>query len=261
MENLKKCALITGATSGIGYELAKLFAADNYNLVLVARNNTELTEAATELKNFNVDVTTIEKDLFEKDSAKEIYDEVTEKGIEINVLVNNAGQGHYGLFADTELERELDIVQLNINAVITLTKYFANDMVVKGGGKILNLGSIAGESPGPWNSVYHGTKAFINSWSAAIQNELKAHQISVTCLLPGATDTDFFNKAGMQQSKIVQEDDLGDVQKVAKDGYEALMAGEAKVISGLKNKINVGMSNIVSDESAARQMENAQKPV
>ncbi len=261
MENLKNYALITGATSGIGYELAKLFAANKYNLVLVARNSSELSLTASELQGFGVHVVTIEKDLFEKDAAKELYDEVQSKGIYVNVLVNNAGQGQYGLFADTALDREFDIIHLNINTVIALTKYFVKDMISNGSGKILNLGSIAGESPGPWNSVYHGTKAFINSWSAAIQNELKEHHISVTCLLPGATDTDFFNKAGMEQSKIVKEGDLDDVQKVAKDGYEALMAGEAKVISGLKNKISVGMSNIISDESAAKQMENAQKPV
>src|SRR5690606_37436871 len=128
----------------------------------------------------NIVIHTCAKDLFLKESAGEIYEEVKSRGIEISVLVNDAGQGHYGKFLETDLEQEMKIVQLNILSCISLTKLFAKDMVTRKEGKILNVGSIAGEAPGPYHSVYHGTKAFVNSWSAAIQNELEDTGVSVT---------------------------------------------------------------------------------
>src|SRR5690606_9804629 len=255
----KKTALITGATSGIGFELAKLFAQDGYNLIIVARNETELTTTSELLqKEYDTEVHTIAKDLFEKDSPFEIYDEVQSKGLEVNVLVNDAGQGLYGEFADTDLYRELDIIQLNIGAYVSLTKLFLRDMIERNEGKILNVGSIAGEVPGPWQAVYHGTKAFIHSWSAAIRNELKDTEITVTVLAPGATETDFFRKAEMEDSKIL-DTKLSDPADVAKDGYKALMAGEDKVVSGLKNKIQVAVSNVATDSMSAKSMEEQQK--
>src|SRR5690606_30101881 len=132
-------------------------------------------------------------------------------------------------------------------------------MIDRNDGKILNVGSIAGEAPGPWQAVYHGTKAFIHSWSAAIRNELKDTNISVTVLVPGATDTDFFNKADMEESKIL-ETKLSDPADVAKDGYKALMAGEDKIVSGLKNKAQVAMAHVSTDSMAAKNMEKQQKP-
>lgn len=236
METQNKTALITGATSGIGLELAKLFAENKYNLVIIARSEEELQTTANELKQqFNIEVHTIAKDLFKKESPFEIYDEVQSKGMQINILVNDAGQGVYGEFADTDIYRELDIIQLNIGAYVSLTKLFLNDMISIKEGKILNVGSIAGEAPGPWQAIYHGTKAFVHSWSAAIRNELKDTGVTVTLLIPGATDTDFFHKADMEDSKIL-ETKLSDPAEVAKDGYEALMSGDDKVVSGLKNK-------------------------
>lgn len=260
MENNKNYALITGATSGIGYELAKLFAKDRYNLVLVARNAYELERTAVELRNENlIEVHVIAKDLFNPRSAREVYEEVKGCGIEIDVLVNDAGQGHFGEFINTDLEKELDIIQLNVMAPVTLTKYFLKDMLVKGEGKILNVGSIAGEAPGPYHAVYHGTKAFINSWTAAIRNELKDTNITVTALLPGATDTDFFNKADMNDSKIL-ETNLSKPENVAKDGYDALMSGDDKIVSGLKNKAQVAMAGVLPDSTAAELMRKQQKP-
>lgn len=259
MENSQKYALITGATSGIGYELAKLFAKDKYNLVIVARDAGELDRVSTELQSEGVQVHTIAKDLFIRESAQEIYEEVRSKSIHIDVLVNDAGQGLYGKFEDTDLEKEVDIIQLNIISCISLTKLFLKDMLVKNDGKILNLGSIAGEAPGPYQSVYHGTKAFVNSWSAAIRNELKDTNISVTVLLPGATDTDFFNKADMQDSKIL-DTKLSKPEEVAKDGYQALMSGDDKITSGLKNKVQVAMANVLPDSMASETMGKQQEP-
>lgn len=259
MENGQKYALITGATSGIGYELAKLFAKDKYNLVIVARDAAELNRVSTELQSEGIHVYTIAKDLFIRESAQEIYDEVKYKNIHIDVLVNDAGQGHYGKFEDTELDKEVAIIQLNIISCITLTKLFLKDMLIKNEGKILNVGSIAGEAPGPYQSVYHGTKAFVNSWSAAIRNELKDTNITVTVLLPGATDTDFFNKADMQDSKIL-DTKLSKPEDVAKDGYRALMLGDDKITSGLKNKVQVAMANVLPDSMASETMAKQQEP-
>jgi len=257
-----KNALITGATSGIGYQLAKLFAQDHYNLILVARDQSALDGAAREFEQYGIQVTTLSKDLFKKEDAFSVYDEVTSRGIQVDVLVNNAGQGIYGKFQDTDIERELDIINLNISSLVILTKCFLKDMVQRNSGKILNLASIASKTPGPWQSVYHGTKAFVLSFSEAIREELKDTEITVTALMPGVTDTDFFNKADMNDSKAVQDPDAkADPAEVAKDGFDALMAGKDKVISGLKNKVQIGMTNLVPDSMVAHQMSEQQKPV
>jgi len=260
MSGMEKYALITGATSGIGYELAKLFAKDQYNLVIVARNEKELNNCSNEMKQqYGVNVITIAKDLFKRESPFEIYDEVKSRGLKIDVLVNDAGQGQYGEFKDTDINRELDIIQLNIGAYITLTKCFLREMVDRKEGKILNVASIAGKMPGPYQSVYHGTKAFVQSWSEALRSELKDSGVTVTSLLPGATETDFFNKAQMQDSKIMQED-MSDPADVAKDGYDALMAGKDMIISGMKNKMQVGMANVMPDSTVADKTKKQQEP-
>lgn len=261
MEQHNKYALITGATSGIGLELAKLFAKDGYNLVIVSRDQTNLEQTAYELKNSNsnIDVVTISKDLFKPESPFELYQEVKEKGIQINVLVNNAGQGVYGEFADTEIEREVDIIQLNITSLVVLTKHFLQDMLSLGSGKILNLSSIASKTPGPYQSVYHGTKAFVQSFTEAIRSEVKDKGIVVTALLPGVTDTDFFNKADMLDSKAVQGE-KADPAKVAKDGYEALMNDDDMVVSGVKNKLQATMANLMPDSMVADKTKKQQKP-
>ena len=255
-----KCALITGASSGIGFELAKLFAKDQYNLVIVGRDRAALDKCAGELRAINnIEVVPVVADLFQKEAPRNIYQEVTAKGIQIDALVNDAGQGEYGLFTDTDLDRETDLIQLNIVAYVSLTKYFLKDMLARGRGKILNVGSIAGEVPGAYHSVYHGTKAFINSWTEGLRSEVKDRGITVTLLLPGATDTDFFNKASMQESKIV-DSGLSNPQEVAKDGFEALMSGDDKIVSGLKNKAMVGMSHMLPDEAATDIMKKQQEP-
>jgi len=256
-----KYALITGGTSGIGFELAKLFAKDGYNLIIVARKDDELQKAKGELEQQGVKVITISKDLFKREAAFELYDEVKAQGLQVDVLVNDAGQGQFGEFVDTDINRELDIIQLNIGAVVILTKQFLQDMVIRGEGKILNLASIASKVPGPWQSVYHGTKAFILSWTEALISENKDSGVTITALMPGATDTDFFNKADMQDSKIVQNSKLSDPAKVAQDGYDALMKGDDKIVSGLKNKAMIGATNLMPDSMVADSMKKQQGPV
>lgn len=263
MKNTEKTALITGATSGIGLELAKLFANDGYNLVIVARDQAELDTTSRELTDkYKITVTTLKKDLFERYAAFEVYDEVKAKGITVNVLCNNAGHGLYGEFSDTDIKKELDIIQLNVCSLVAMTKLYLQDMIERGEGKILNTSSIASKSPGPWQSVYHGTKAFVQSFTEAIRYEVKDKGVSITALLPGVTDTDFFHKAHMEKSKVAQDESkMSDPADVAKDGYDALMAGKDMVISGLKNKIGVTMNNISSDEKNAAKTAKQQEPV
>lgn len=261
MTSTKKHALITGGTSGIGYELAKLFAKDGYNLIIVARHQQELDTVASELENqFNIEVKTIAKDLFIVDNAFGVYNEVKRQEIDVDVLVNNAGHGHYGEFVDTDLQMELSIIHLNISSLVVLTKLFLKEMVEREDGKILNLSSIASKTPGPWQSVYHGTKAFVQSFTEAIHEEVKDKGITITALLPGATDTDFFHKADMESSKVLQGE-LADPADVAKDGYDALMSGKDMVVSGLKNKAQVLMNAITPDSKAAQKMAKQQEPV
>jgi len=261
MEN-NKYALITGASGGIGFELAKLFAADKYNLVLVSRNQQELDNRATELRQQGIEVIAIAKDLFNRQEAFDLYDEVKSRGLHIDVLVNDAGQGLYGEFKDTDINRELNIIDLNIASLVILTKQFLQDMVARNEGKILQLASIASKVPGPWQSVYHGTKAFVLSFTEAIREELKDTNITITALMPGATDTDFFDKAGMQNSKMLEDkSSLSSAADVAKDGYDALQDGKDKIISGLKNKVQIAMTNLTPDSTVAHMMNEQQKPV
>ena len=260
-ETNKKYALITGATSGIGYELAKLFAKDGYNLVIAARNEEDLQNTSSQLQQYNINVITISKDLFDPENAFDLYNEIILKGIEIDVLVNDAGQGQYGEFIDTDIHRELSIIQLNISSLVVLTKLFLQDMVKRGHGKILNVSSVASKIPGPFQSVYHGTKAFVQSFTESIRNEVKDTGVVITALLPGPTDTDFFNKANMQESKIVQEGKLADAAEVAKDGYDALMKDDDMIISGFKNKVQVAMSNILPDSVVADRVHKQQEPI
>ena len=254
-------ALVTGATSGIGYELAKLLAADGHHLILVSRTQEDLDKVADELKDAHgIDVTVIAKDLFYPGNAMELTDEIRDLGVTVNILVNDAGQGQYGPFVDADLERQLDIIHLNIESLVVLTHYFLKEMVGRNQGRILNLASIAGKTPGPWQAVYHGTKAFVHSFTEAIRSEVKETGVTITSLLPGATDTDFFNKADMLDAKNVKEGELADPAKVAKDGYEALMAGKDMVVSGFKNKMTVAMSNVMPDEKVADQVKKQQAP-
>lgn len=254
--------LITGGTSGIGHELAKIFAANGYNLILVARTREDLRSVSQEIgQQFGVMVNIFNKDLHEPDAPFELYRELKEQNLPVDILVNNAGQGHYGEFVEVDLIKDIEIIELNILALVILTKLFLQDMAERGAGKILNLSSVASRYPGPLQSVYHGTKAFVQSFSEALHNEMKDKGITVTALLPGPTDTDFFRKAGMLEAKNVVEGDLGDPAKVAKDGFDALMAGDDMVISGLRNKVQAGMGKLMSDSMKANQVHQQQKPV
>lgn len=243
---MEKYVLITGASSGIGYDLARVFAREGHNLVVSALEAGTLNAVADGLrKSHNVDVVPIAKDLSIHTGPQELYDEIKGRGIEIGILVNDAGAGEHGPFVETDLQREMAIIQLNINTVVCLTKLYLKDMLAGSGGRILQLASVASVMPHPLMAVYGGTKAFVLSFTEALANELKDTNVTVTALMPGPTDTDFFENAGAEDTKAAQI--AADPAKVAEDGYKALMAGDLKVVSGFMNKVQVTMSRVMPD--------------
>jgi len=251
----KGYALITGGTSGIGYELAKCFTQDGYNLVIVARTEEGLQNVSSELQQaYNIKVQTISKDLMVPGAAKEVYQQVQSMGVTVNVLVNDAGQGYWGKFAETDLDREIDLVHLNIIALMSLTKFYVKDMIARGSGKILQLASSLSKAPSPYMSVYAASKAFVLSFNEALTQELKDTGVTVTALQPGATDTDFFHKSEGEGSSEYRDTDLYDPAEVAKAGYEGLMAGKDKVVPGLKNKMQGFMGTVLPDKMVAANM-------
>ena len=259
-----KTALITGASSGIGQELAKLFAQDGYNLVLVGRSDDKLDRLGDVFKsNYGTDkITVIGKDLSTEDAGQDVYNQVKAQGITVDVLVNDAGVGLYGMFAtDTDWEREKAMIHLNVLTLTQMTKLFLYDMLARNEGKILNLASLLSIAPSPLMAVYAGTKAYVYNFTQSLINELKDTNVTVTALLPNATDTDFFNKAGAENTKVT--DELQDPVMVAQAGYDALMAGKSKVVpGGLKNKSYEILSYVAPQEAVASMMRDkmAQKP-
>lgn len=253
----QKHALVTGATSGIGYELAKLLAKDNYCLVLVARNLENLEATAQELQELstNIHIHIIDIDLFEPGAAQKVYDQTTSLGIRIDVLVNNAGQGEWGLFSNTDLEREIAIVQLNVVALMTLTKLYLKDMLQRNSGKILQLASSVSKAPSPYLAVYAATKAFVLSLIEALQKEIENSDVTITALQPGATDTDFFHKAKAENTVTYKESSMYDPEDVAKAGYEGLLNGESTVVPGFMNKTQGVLNSLMSDSKVATNME------
>lgn len=258
-------ALITGASSGIGLALAEEFAKHGHSLVLTAPQHDALEKVAVQLtRQYEVKVGIIEKDLTEPRAAQEVFDGLRAANTTIGILVNDAGIGHYGRFAETSIERDLAMVRLNIEAMLRLTKLFLQTVSPQSDSKILNVASIAGFQPGPLMAVYHASKAFVLSFSEALAIELADTNISVTALCPGATDTDFFRKADMMQTKVYQKGHLMSPAKVAEGAYEALMRGDDLFIPGPGNKAMVFIRRFTSTPLQARlnqkQYEEVQSP-
>lgn len=235
---MKKTALITGASSGIGYELTKLFALDRYNLVLVARSESKLQQIASELtEQYGIAVKVIAKDLALPSSPEEIWQELQTEAITIDVLVNNAGFATYGFFVETELQPELNMMQLNMVTLTHLTKLFLPEMLARQTGKILNIASTAAFQPGPLMAVYYATKAYVLSFSEALANELQGTGVTVATLCPGPTKSGFQAKANMENSKLVKDKQIMDAKKVASIGYQGLINNQTVIIPGLQNKL------------------------
>ncbi len=257
-----KTALITGASSGIGQELTRLFAKDGYNLVLVGRNQESLEQLAANFHNqYGTQTTILIKDLANTNAPEEIYAETQEKGIQVDVLVNDAGFGEYGQFAtETDLQKELSIIQVNATALVHLTKLYLNDMVSRNEGKILMLGSEVSVIPNPMMAVYGATKAFIKSFSEAVRNEIKNKNVTITVLMPGATNTNFFNVAGATDVKGADPQKTANPADVAKEGYEALMKGKDHVVAGWMNKARVAVSHMLPDPLLAAAVRRDMTP-
>lgn len=233
-----KTALITGASNGIGLELAKIFASKNNNLVLVARNGKRLNELKNELEQeFNISVYIIEKDLSKNNAALEVFEEIKSMKLTIDYLINNAGFGDFGLFTATDWEKEEQMINLNITTLTLFTKLFLKEMIKQKSGKIMNVASTAAFQPGPTMAVYYATKAYVLHFSEAIANEVQEYGITVTALCPGATESGFQDAAAMGESKLVKGKKLPTAKEVAEYGYNAMMKGKSVAIHGVMNYI------------------------
>lgn len=233
---MTKTVLITGASSGIGWELAKIFAEKKYRLVLVARTYSKLH--TFKLEHPHNEVVIIQKDLIKPHAAKELYYEVAGKGLHIDALVNNAGFGDYGFFHESNWGKQQEMIDLNISVLTELCYLFGNDMIKNKKGRVLNLASTAAFQPGPLMSVYYATKHFVLAFSEAIANEWKPLGITVTALCPGPTESNFANAANAGSNKMFHRK-LPTSREVAIYGYNAMIRGKNVAIYGLGNKVLV----------------------
>ena len=233
---MNKYALITGASSGIGLELARVFAREGHHLVLVARSGDKLKQLASELKKaHNTESTVIAADLSQMTAVKKIFDQLQQENKKIDFLVNNAGFGDFGFFIDSDWSKAEQMINVNITALTYLTRLFLPQMVKNGSGKILNVASTAAFQPGPTMSVYYATKAYVLHFSEAIGNELEGTGVTVTALCPGATESGFQAVAQLEESKLVKGKKLPTSKAVAEYGYKAMMKGKAVAIHGMGN--------------------------
>lgn len=252
--------LITGSSAGIGAAMADVFAEHRHDLILVARRRDRLETRAAEIeRRYRVKVACVSEDLADPQGPKRLFDVVTAQGLEVGHLVNNAGVGLYGKFAKTDLDAELKMIQLNVTSVVELTKRFLPGMVQRRSGRILNVASTAAFVPGPWMSIYYATKAFVLSFSEAIDYELTAGGITVTALCPGPTESEFKVRAGSQRSRLF-EAFLMDAPTVARAGYDGMMKGKAVVIPGLRNKMIPVAARVIPRSMIATLSHRAARP-
>jgi hypothetical protein len=255
----KKTALITGASTGIGKELATIHAERGGDLVILARSKEKLDTLKTELEGkYSIDVMVIAKDLSQPEAPREIYDEVKKAGIVIDFLINNAGFGGRGKFHERAWEQDLTMINLNIVALTALTRFFLPDFITRNEGRILNVSSTASFMPGPLQAVYYATKAYVTFFSNAIAEELYDTNITVTNLMPGATETEFAKVSGMDKTTLF--DKTASAYSVAKDGYNGMLAGKLDVVSGLtfSQKIMMGIIPVMPKKmllKTVRQMQ------
>jgi short-subunit dehydrogenase len=250
---MKGTALVTGASAGLGRDYARLFAADGHDVVLVARRADRLEQLAREIASAtSVQTHVLAVDLAAPGAARRIESELRSRGIAIDFLVNNAGFGTTGPFADGDVAKQLEMIQLNVAALVELTRLFLPEMVARGRGRILNIGSAAGFQPGPFMAIYYATKAFVNSFSEALSYELEGTGVTATVSCPGATATEFAGHAGNASSWLFRMG-AADSMAVAREGYAAMMAGTAMVVHGLTNKLAVQALR-VSPRAAVRSI-------
>lgn len=254
---MSQTVLITGGSSGIGFELAKIFGKNNYQLILVAKDKHKLSDAEAELKASGYFVKTISKDLSDPHSPSQIYEQLQNENITIDVLVNNAGFAVYGQFAETHIEQELSLLQVNILALTQLTKLFLPEMIKRGEGKILNVASTAGFAPGPLMAVYYASKAYVLSFSQALSEEFAESGVNITALCPGPTDTRFVTRGKLQDSKLFQGRKMS-ARFVAEKAFDGLMRNKAVVIPGFKDKLMIQALRLAPRGLVVKAIKNAQ---
>ena len=250
-------AVVTGASSGIGYHLARIAAEHGYDLVVAA--DTPLDDAVMQLKSLGAQVDAVQAELASKEGVDQLLAAV--KGRRIDALVANAGHGLGGAFLEQDFKAIQHVIDTNITGTIYLLHQGVNIMKTQGAGRVLVTGSIAGFQPGSFQAVYNGTKAFVDSFVAALRNENKDSPITFTCLMPGPTDTEFFARADMLDTKVATDDKLMmPPEEVADIGFKAMLKGEADVVAGLKNKMQVVMSKVMPSQMVAEQHRKMAEP-
>jgi short-subunit dehydrogenase len=256
LDGTKKLAVVTGASTGIGLELARCCAKDGFDLI-VAANEPGIENAADQLRRDGAAVETVQSDLSTVEGVDDLYAKLN--GRRVDALLANAGRGLGKAFLDQDFGDARYVVDTNITGTIYLLQKVGRDMRNRGKGKILITGSIAGFMPGSYQAVYNGTKAFLDSFSYALREELKDSGVTVTCLMPGATETEFFRRADMLDTKVgVQEKD--DPADVAKDGFKAMMDGDGGIVTGMKNKMQVAAAHVLPSETLAKQHTKMAEP-
>jgi short-subunit dehydrogenase len=252
-------ALVTGASTGIGLELAKQFAAHDFDLVVTARGDA-LDDAARELESLGAAVDAIRVDLAAPDGPDRLWEHVQARGRPLAAAALNAGRGAGGAFTDTDLADELETVDLNVRSTVHLAKYVVRDMAARGEGRILFTSSIAAAMPGSFQAVYNASKSFVQSFALALRNELRDTGVTVTSLMPGPTETDFFERADMLDTRVGTSD-KDDPEDVARDGFEALMAGKERVVSAsLSTKLQGRGSRFMPDGAKAAMHRRMAEP-
>lgn len=255
----KQFALVTGASSGIGYELAKQFAQNGFDLLVVAESEAIQT-AARSFEALGVSVEALQADLASHDELHKLISRIETGGRPLDAAAINAGVGVSGRFVETDLGAELNMVRLNVLSTVHLSKPIVKQMVARGSGRILFTASIAGTMPTPYETVYGATKAFVRSFSQGLREELKDSGVSVTALMPGATETNFFHRAGADDTKLGRSE-KDDAAEVAKQGFEALMAGDDHVVAGsFKNKLFAAAGHALPDPLVAKAHAGAAEP-
>jgi short-subunit dehydrogenase len=256
----RQLAVVTGASSGIGFELAKVFAAESFDLIVAAEDE-ELDAAARELNQIGCGVESVRVDLSRPEGVESLYERMTANGRPTDVLCLNAGIGMGGDFArETDLAQELRIVDLNVRSTVHLAKLALADMTARDAGRVLFTSSIASTMPGAYQAVYNASKSFVQSFAEAIRNELKDTGVTVTALTPGPTDTEFFERAEMEDTKV-GAGAKDDPAEVARQGFEALMAGKEKVVAGsLKNKLQTAVAGVIPDSAKAEMHRKMAEP-
>jgi uncharacterized protein len=254
-----RIALVTGASSGIGLELARRFAIEHYDLVLVARNRARLMDIGADFqKSYGVNVRISPKDLSHNKASQELFEELTEAGVKVHTLVNNAGFGGYGEFATSELQHELEMMQLNMVSLTHLTKLFL-PQIIAAKGAVLNVASTAAFQPGPLMAVYYATKAYVLSFTEALAEELEPRGVKVSALCPGPVPSGFQDRANLNGSPMLKSPAILDAATVANIGYEGLQAGKHVVIAGKLNKVGVQMLRVSPRRMVTRMVKKFQE--